>query len=275
MKIRIISGVTLLAVVATTFIFGGYPLIAFCCLTSVVSFYELTKAMGVIGDKVFNGLSVTGYIGILVYYFILFFKPEWENKDMVFILLIALVLANLAVYVFTFPRYNAGQAVASVFSVIYAPFLFSYIYKIRTDFEMGAYLVFLVLAASSASDAGAYFIGVAIGKHKLAPVLSPKKTIEGAIGGILTAAVIAGVYGYFCAINGVGDMELIWQFAVASAVGSVISQVGDLAASAIKRDYSIKDYGWIIPGHGGAMDRIDSIVVVAPIIYYAFMISIG
>lgn len=106
-----------------------------------------------------------------------------------------------------------------------------------------------------------------IGKHKMAPVLSPKKSVEGGVGGVLGAALLGSLYA--AAINhfaGAGANAL--HYALICGVGSLIAQVGDLAASAIKRDNDIKDYGKLIPGHGGILDRFDSVIFTAPVIYY-------
>ena len=106
-----------------------------------------------------------------------------------------------------------------------------------------------------------------IGKHKMAPHLSPKKSIEGGIGGIAGAALLGVLYAL--AINKWGNAgaDLV-RFAIIGAVGGAASQIGDLAASAIKRNYDIKDYGKLIPGHGGILDRFDSVIFTAPMIYY-------
>ena len=104
------------------------------------------------------------------------------------------------------------------------------------------------------------------GKHKLAPVLSPKKSIEGAVGGVVGAALLGAIYG--AAVNSymvMNNASLL--FAIICAVGAVISQFGDLIASGIKRQHGIKDYGKLIPGHGGILDRFDSVIFTAPLIY--------
>ena len=128
-------------------------------------------------------------------------------------------------------------------------------------------MTFLVIITASGSDMSAYFTGVNLGRHKLAPVLSPKKSVEGAIGGVLGAALLNVIFALALCAFDLLELRYIWIFALIGAIGSVISQIGDLAASAIKRSFDIKDYGNIIPGHGGAMDRLDSILVVAPVIY--------
>ena len=101
----------------------------------------------------------------------------------------------------------------------------------------------------------------------MAPILSPKKSVEGGIGGILGAALIGVLYGLAINYWGSADADLL-TYAVIGAAGGAISQIGDLAASAIKRYHNIKDYGKLIPGHGGILDRFDSVIFTAPIIYY-------
>lgn len=130
----------------------------------------------------------------------------------------------------------------------------------------GIFLLVMMLLAAWSSDTGAYFAGVNFGKHKLCPVISPKKTVEGFIGGILSCIAIlelvAFVYGWLIA----PDAELSYiAIAVAAAVCSVISVLGDLTFSLLKRHVGIKDYGNIMPGHGGALDRFDSVIFVAPV----------
>ena len=115
----------------------------------------------------------------------------------------------------------------------------------------------------------AYLTGILIGKHKIAPVLSPKKTVEGCIGGVVGATLIGLIYSLIFKddLSKVYDNPVL-LFTIVSAVASVVSMIGDMAASAIKRNKDIKDYGSLIPGHGGILDRFDSVIFVAPIIYF-------
>ena len=106
-----------------------------------------------------------------------------------------------------------------------------------------------------------------LGKHKMSPILSPKKSVEGAAGGVLGAAALGALYGVAIQEK-IADERVIVFFAVICGVGALISMVGDLAASAIKRNAQIKDYGKLIPGHGGVMDRFDSVIFTAPVIYF-------
>lgn len=132
----------------------------------------------------------------------------------------------------------------------------------------------MIFISSWICDTCAYVVGMLFGKHKLAPVLSPKKSIEGALGGVAGSALVGAVYGYFVVEPAISGQQVTWIFLLISMVGAVISQVGDLAASAIKRNHDIKDYGKLIPGHGGVMDRFDSVIFTAPMIYFLAVLLI-
>ena len=119
-----------------------------------------------------------------------------------------------------------------------------------------------MLIAAFGADIMAYFTGMAIGKHKMAPNLSPKKTIEGAVGGLIGSALFSALFGYFVM------PEIVVKCAIIGAIGGAVSMAGDLTASAFKRQMGIKDYGNLIPGHGGILDRFDSVLFVAPFVYY-------
>ena len=115
---------------------------------------------------------------------------------------------------------------------------------------------------------------MALGKHKLTPVLSPKKSVEGAVGGVLGSALVGALFGYLFLNRMFDGQNMVWICALICGAGAVISQIGDLAASGIKRNHGIKDYGKLIPGHGGVMDRFDSVLFTAPIIYYLAILLI-
>ena len=170
-------------------------------------------------------------------------------------------------YVFTYPKYKTEQVLAVFFGVFYVAVMLSYVYQIRM-LERGAYIVWLVFLCSWGCDTCAYCVGVLFGKHKMSPKLSPKKSVEGAVGGVVGSVLLTFLYVWiFRSAMDVTLNEAVILSAI-SGVGALISMVGDLTASAIKRNYEIKDYGNLIPGHGGILDRFDSVIFTAPIIYY-------
>lgn len=263
MVTRCISGAVLVVIALVTIFSGGYVLAGTLLAISCIGFFELSKACKVHSSKV-NTLEVVCYLAIITFYGITVLASD---DTLVLLWAVLFFLSVMGVYVLTFPKYQASQIMAAYFCVLYAPVMFSFIYRIRMT-EYGIYLVWMVFIASWISDTFAYFTGVLFGKHKLAPVLSPKKSVEGSIGGVVGSALAGALFGYLFAAKVGQEVNLIVVCAVLGALGSVISQIGDLAASAIKRNQDIKDYGTLIPGHGGIMDRFDSVIVTAPIIYF-------
>lgn len=185
-------------------------------------------------------------------------------------------LLTMGIYVFTFPKGGSLRALGAFASFLYAPVLMSFACRTRT-LPLGIYLYLLTFVCSSVSDVCALFAGMTFGRHgrhKLAPVLSPKKTIEGAVGGVLGSTAVSCLVAFVLRSLEPGKDYLL-PFALIGAFGSVIAQIGDLSASAIKRDTGIKDYGDLIPGHGGIMDRFDSILFISPAIYYLSLFLMG
>ena len=202
-------------------------------------------------------------VGTVLYYFMIY-NTGAEYLD---VFIIAYLMVILAVYVFTYPKYKTEQMLAVFFGVFYVAVMLSYVYQTRM-LTAGAYIVWLIFLCSWGCDTCAYCVGMLIGKHKMAPVLSPKKSIEGAVGGVVGAALLGVIYA--AATHGA-----MLEYAVICGVGALISMVGDLAASAIKRNHEIKDYGKLIPGHGGILDRFDSVIFTAPVIYYLAKMILG
>ena len=260
---RLFSGIILVIIAAASIAAGSAVLFTVLLAVSIIGMNELYRAMGV-HQKGFGPLEIAGYIGAAGYYLTLL----WDQSEEVslVILLFALVLL-MCVYVFTYPKYQAEQIMAAMFGILYVAVMLSYIYKTR-NLEGGVWLVVLIFLSSWGSDTCAYCVGRLIGKHKMAPVLSPKKSIEGAVGGVAGAALLGAVYALIIAGVNPAQGHTPWMYALICAVGALISMVGDLAASAIKRNKCIKDYGTLIPGHGGILDRFDSVIFTAPFIYF-------
>ncbi len=138
------------------------------------------------------------------------------------------------------------------------------------DLEIGKYVFLLAFVGPWFTDTFAYFTGYLFGKHKLIPDVSPKKTIEGSIGGTIFCIAGCAIYGYVIKQNFLSDVPPVWAFAALGLFLAIVSQVGDLIFSLIKRKYNVKDYGFIFPGHGGILDRFDSIIATAPMLLMFF-----
>ncbi len=260
---RLCSGIVLVALILYTVITGGNVLFGFNFIISMLAVYELYKVLGI--EKSIPGL--TGYVAMIAYYILIF----TDKTQYTLMLIIVFLICLLAEYVFMFPKYKTEQISNALMCMLYGGVLLSYIYLIRNG-NNGAYTVWLIFLCSWASDTCAYVAGVAFGKHKMAPVLSPKKSVEGAVGGVIGAALLGAIYAAIFSSHINLSVHPVIAFAIICAVGALISMVGDLAASAIKRNHGIKDYGKLIPGHGGIMDRFDSVIYVAPIIWMLLQI---
>ena len=261
-KTRLLSGIVLVAVALLTIISGGYVLFFTLLGISLIGMQELYKVMKVREDH-FNALEIAGYLGAVIYYVLM--SLDFEKYGMMGVIISFMMF--MFVYVFTYPKFKAEQVMPAFFGVVYVAVMLSFIYLTR-NLPDGKFLVWLIFLCSWGCDTCAYCVGMLIGKHKMAPVLSPKKSIEGAVGGVVGAALLGVIYA--AATHGA-----MLEYAVICGVGALISMVGDLAASAIKRNQGIKDYGKLIPGHGGILDRFDSVIFTAPVIYYLAKMILG
>ncbi len=271
---RLISGIVLLIIAFGAFTLGAPVLTVLLAVISLIGYRELTKVLGVSGAVKENGkvgISPQEWIGssgILAYYGVLLASHLGVLPEEPFVWLMACLvftlLAELFCYVIAFPKYSAEQTGFAAFAFLYAPVMLSFIDLTRQGPD-GKLLVWMILICSWGCDTCAYAVGILIGKKKIFPVLSPKKSLEGCIGGVLGAAALGALYAGFVMER---DLTEVGILAVVCAFGAVASMVGDLAASAIKRNKHIKDYGRLIPGHGGIMDRFDSVIVTAPMVYF-------
>lgn len=259
---RLISGIVLVILSFFLLMKGGAILFFVSLAISLVGLFELYRVMKI--EKELPGMI--GYLAGISYYGLLWFNMEYY----VTLLAIVALMLLMTVYVVTFPKYGTEQITVSFFGIFYLAVMFSYLYQVR-QMEDGKYLVWLIFISSWGCDTFAYCAGRLFGKHKLAPVLSPKKTIEGAVGGVAGAALLGFLYGGFFKHSMTEVLEPQIVSAMACAIAAVISQIGDLAASAIKRNHNVKDYGHLIPGHGGVLDRFDSMIFTAPAVFFAVM----
>ena len=265
-KTRVISGAVLTLLTIGILYLGGYVTGVAVMLLSLGGVFELLRVYKL--EK--SAMAVAAYGMTIAYYCLLFFHLE----SYILPLMILFVLVVLSIYVILYPKYTDKNAMVTLLAFFYVAMLLSFLYQVRI-LKYGGALVVMVYICSWINDTCAYCVGVKFGKHKMSPKLSPKKSIEGLLGGIIGSAIVGGLYGIFfdAKIYALPKAPLI--FAVAGAIGAGFAVIGDLTASAIKRNNDIKDYGRLIPGHGGIMDRFDSIIFTAPIVYYCFSIMIG
>ena len=265
-RTRLLSGIVLVILALILIITGEEVLLASTFLISCIGMYELYRVFHI--EK--SIMAWISYLGVFVFYVNLRLTFVEDAMTIAMGYMILLMFA----YVFTYPKFEAKHIMASFFGFFYVGVMLSYVYQIRS-LDNGGYLAFLVFICSWGCDTCAYCVGKLIGKHKMSPKLSPKKSIEGAVGGVVGTALLTALYAYIFHLKmGIASQQII-LLAVIAAIAGLISMVGDLTASAIKRNYDIKDYGHLIPGHGGIMDRFDSMIITAPIIFYLAKYLLG
>ncbi len=238
------------------------------CAMCAIGAHELMHAAAGAGAKRLLPLSVTvaALAPACVYLETLDSRPYGAALAFVFL---------FALFALAITGYGGEKAVpfASLTAAVFAGFIFpemlSCLVRLRlTPGPLGQVLVFLPLAISFGSDTFALFAGMLFGKHKLSPRVSPKKTVEGAIGGLVGGVVGMMVLNPIASYWVIHDPLMTWGMAVGLGLaGSVVSQVGDLSFSVIKREFGVKDYGRLLPGHGGILDRFDSVSFVAPAVW--------
>ncbi|WP_223588510.1 phosphatidate cytidylyltransferase [Neobacillus bataviensis] len=258
MKQRIITGVIAAALFLPIVFYGGLPVVILSYFLATIGLYELLKM------KNLNIFSVHGLLSLLFLWVILF--PEKYNHiiDSFYYskteLCIVFIMLLLTYTVITKNRYTFEDAAFSLLSAIYVGIGFYFFFETRD--EGGLVFIFYSLFIIWATDSGAYFIGKALGKNKLWPEISPNKTVEGSIGGVVCAVIVAILFKFLSDIN-VGLLPLMGI----TVVLSVFGQIGDLVQSAFKRHFNVKDSGNILPGHGGILDRFDSLLFVWPLLH--------
>ena len=246
------------------FIFlGGRFLEAFTLILSVLGMYEFYKALR---EKEFKPISAVGYTMLLIYYLI---NHNFETLMYIvvlatFILLIVPVI-NL--------KYTFIDVALTLLGFLYVGIFFSFIYLVNIK-EGGEFFVWLIFIGSWMTDTTAYYAGRLFGKTKLCPKVSPKKTVEGSLGGLLGAAIFCGLFGMVARKYGISVP--LYHFLIIGGLCGGGSQFGDLVASSVKRYVGIKDYSHLIPGHGGILDRFDSILFSGVIVFYylTFIVNI-
>ncbi|MGN0170168.1 MAG: phosphatidate cytidylyltransferase [Lachnospiraceae bacterium] len=258
-KTRLISGVILVVLALFLIITGGNVLFFSMIAISLMGLFELYRVF-----KIHNRLpGFIGYIAVILYYLDL----KLEYLPDIRMLFVGSLILILAAFVIRYPHYDVTQMMAAFFGIFYVGVLVSFVYQTRM-LPWGNVLVWLIFLSSWGCDTCAYCTGMLFGKHKMTPLLSPKKTVEGAVGGVIGSVLLTLLYGWIMGRFMPMEKRILIVMAVIAVFGSLISMIGDLAASAIKRNYDVKDYGKLIPGHGGILDRFDSVFFTAPIVYF-------
>lgn len=267
MKRRVFTGAIIVAVALPIIIFSEYVIypiaLSLFCLAAI---HELLKVAEVTNQY---SICIPSYIIALAMPFFAFFAPGGHREKYIYILAATVILFML--YLFALMIFRKGflpyKKVAEIYMIVsYVVISFTALSLLRY-IEHGRFVFFLVFIAAWGCDTFAYLVGTLIGKHKLIPEISPKKTVEGAIGGTIATMLLFALYGFLVGRYwGNGTQPRYGLLIAYGFVLAVVGQIGDLIASAIKREHGIKDYGNILPGHGGIMDRFDSILAVSTVL---------
>ena len=271
MKTRILTAAVLLAIFVPILWFSHlivYP-IAMAILAGV-AVLELLRCLKLHTDLPVSVGAVT--LAVALTLLARFSTGAKQYLGAVAVAFFVFTLYLFAVAVFRAGALRYGSLMGVVGGTLYLTIAFSSMVLLR-DLPNGVFLFLLPFIGSWVTDTFAYFTGRLIGRHKLAPVISPKKTVEGSIGGIVFAVGAFAANGAIVAARGV--VPSYPALLLCGLVVSVVSQIGDLALSAIKREYDIKDYGRIFPGHGGVLDRFDSVIATAPLILLFSLLESG
>lgn len=236
---------------------------------TVIAIMGLSEFYNSFKKKNIKADALIGYISAIGLLFVNYnFVTNEQIKTFLILILPILILILFSKSVFSNMKTNIQDIAITIFGILYIPFFFMFL-SLTRQMEMGEYLVWYVFIGAWISDSFAYLVGSKIGKHKFSKI-SPNKSIEGSVAGVLFTAIFFGIYTNFLITKGlnlnIAEMVIVGIFA------SIISQIGDLSASAIKRHCDIKDFGTIMPGHGGILDRFDSIILISPYIYIILQI---
>lgn len=258
---RILSGIIGFPIVALILIFGNiYVIDVFFAIVALITIHEYLNSF----EEKYKPVKWIGYLSCTLIAFLhiipnnyLLYVVALSTSAIIAILFIKVVLSSM--------KTSIIDIMITFFGICYIVFFLSFIALLH-GIENGKYLIWFILIAAWGTDTCAYFVGSRFGKHKFTKI-SPKKSIEGCIGGTIGAILITIIYTF--AINKLAGLEISYIYiSLIGFILSILSQIGDLSASSIKRAMEIKDFGNLIPGHGGMLDRIDSIIFIAPFAYF-------
>lgn len=259
MRIRIISALILVPLLYAVYS-GGWLLKIAGFIIGLQALREFYSAFNALKIKPSFMIGIVSTVVLYLFNFLGIYNHLWT-----FWIFTTTVLILMNILIKNESWVKAGAA--TILGIFYITF-FSFHVILIDGIEKYNVMIWLVFVTAFITDTCAYFSGFLFGKHKLWPQISPKKTIEGAVGGVIGSIAVSALFGYFMA------PQLLMHYIIIGFIGSVSGQLGDLIASAFKRRMGIKDFGELIPGHGGLLDRFDSILLTAPVIYYYIIIFI-
>ncbi len=250
---RILSSVILFPIMAAIFIFGNTYLVDILLSgITIMSLYEFYKAL----KTKTHPIEIIGYIAaamIAIIHIIAAIIPT-----SILILFLKIIITNM--------KTNIIDIAVTFFGICYIVIFIMFVSLVRENINNGKILIWFIFITAWGTDIFAYIIGKTLGKHKFTKI-SPYKTIEGCIGGTIGAIILSIIYTLIC--NKIWGLQINYIYiTLISCILSIVGQIGDLAASSIKRYTEIKDFSNLIPGHGGMLDRIDSVLFIAPFAYF-------
>ncbi|NLY19473.1 MAG: phosphatidate cytidylyltransferase [Clostridiaceae bacterium] len=279
MKTRIISGAIAAAALYFIMLLPPYVMGLTVFAVSIIALYEFYQCVRKVD---FNPIRIVGFFACIMFLLYLTYKTFlidssialFKNisqvifqQNMFYLFVYLSIVYLLLQMVFHRKSFNLNDIAVTFLGIVYIPFLLSFLFQVRF-LENGFEFVWLIFVGTFSTDICAYFIGKFFGRSKIIPKISPNKTVEGTIGGAVGSVVFTTLYGVLY-INGYEELNIaVYHFIALGIICGTISQLGDWSASAIKRNVGIKDFGHIIPGHGGLLDRIDSLLFVAPAVYF-------
>ena len=258
---RILSGIIGFPIVALILIYGNiYVIDVLFALISMIAIHEYFNSF----KEKHKPVKWLGYMSCILIAFLHIIPEEYYLLTLALSICVSIAILFIKV-VFSNMKTTIEDIMITFFGICYIVFFLSFI-ALLYGIENGKYLIWFILVAAWGTDTCAYFVGCKFGKHKFSKI-SPKKSIEGCIGGTVGSIILTLIYAF--ALNRLAGLEISYIYiALIGCALSILSQIGDLSASSIKRTVGIKDFGNLIPGHGGMLDRIDSIIFIAPFAYF-------
>jgi len=268
LKTRVISATVGIAILVAVLLLGRLTFGVAITVVALIAMYEFYNAVSNTGLRPVKWL---GYLSCILLLGVVFIPSLTVTTEVVFLFAFIVLFILFFLSIFWHDRYTINDISITVLGIAYVAFLFMFVILAR-NMENGLLMIIFVFLGAYSTDTFAYFCGMFFGKRKFLPKISPKKTLEGTIGGFLGTILVTIAYGVFVLNAKTGSSIPVYHYIILGALIGIISQLGDWAASSVKRYVNIKDYGNIMPGHGGALDRFDSVLFVAPVIYFYFTI---